>query len=80
MLCIFGGMTPTEALKEIISEPKWYTVWYTDKDGNLKRDAKKEAILRVQALRILNGTAHHAAMKSFFERFGKEVEIVIKNK
>jgi len=71
-------MTPTEAIKEIISEPKWYTVWYTDDDGKLKRDTKKEAVLRVQALRILNGTAQHAAIKSFFEKFGYQVEIKIK--
>jgi len=69
-------MTPTEAIKEIISEPKWYVIL----NDNGERDTKKEAVLRVQALRILNGTAQHAAMKSFFERFGKQVEIVIKNK
>jgi len=67
-------MTPTEALKEIISEPKWYVV--LDKQGN--RDTKKEAVLRVQALRILNGTAQHSAIKSFFEKFGYEVEINVK--
>ena len=69
-------MTPTEAIKEIIREPKWYVIL----NDNGERDTKKEAVLRVQALRILNGTAQHAAMKSFFERFGKQVEIVIKNK
>ena len=67
-------MTPIEALREIISEPKWYVIL----DDNGGRDTKKEAVLRVQALRILNGTAQHSAMKSFFERFGKEVEIVVK--
>lgn len=69
-------MTPIEALREIINQPKWYVVL----DDNGSRDSKKEAVLRVQALRILNGTAQHSAMKSFFDRFGKEVEIVIKNK
>lgn len=67
-------MTPTEALREIINEPKWYVVL----NDSGERDTKKEAVLRVQALRILNGTAQHSAMKSFFERFGKEVEIVVK--
>lgn len=69
-------MTPKEALKEITSEPKWYYV-LNDKG---ERDTKKEAVLRVQALRILKGEAHHAAMNTFFGKFGKEVEIIVKNK
>lgn len=68
-------MTPKEALQEITSKPKWYVVW----DGD-KRDSHKESTLRVTALRIFNGTAESVAMRTFFEKFGYELEINIKRK
>lgn len=60
-------MTPKEALKEITSKPKWYAV--------NKGDRKGESTYRVAALRILNDTAGVNLMKSFFAKFGYEVEI-----
>lgn len=65
-------MTPNEALKEIISRPKWYLVL---KDDGINRDLHKESTLRVTALRILNGTAKPDTMKRFFDRFGYDVEV-----
>lgn len=73
-------MTPKQALKDIIKKNKWYTVIYTNDKGELVRDTKKETSLRVTALRILNGTAHHLAIKNFFEHFGMEVELIVKTK
>lgn len=69
-------MTPQEALREIVKEKKWYVV--LTPGGN--RDVNKENVLRVQAYRILNGSAKILAIKNFFEYFGKEVEINIKDK
>jgi len=64
-------MTELEALKEIISKPKWYVP---------DMESVGKSTHRVTALRIMNGTAGLEARKRFFEAFGYKYETnVVKN-
>lgn len=67
-------MTEKEALNEIISIPKWYHI-FNDTEEDIR--LKKEAQLRMTALRILNGSAKEKTKVEFFSKFGYDVKIEV---